>query len=299
VAWERALSTVLRVVALGLLAVLGHLTVFSALLVSLIGPVLAGVAYRSLSDEPELERAAEAGESSHLSRSLLTFGGRVWLGGVATILVARISQLVIVPLSGVTQLGLYVVAVTISDIPWIVVQAVRDVVFGSSAAERNDERMLATSRAATAVAALNALVLGGTLPWWLGPFFGAGFADAEGATWVLLASSVVAVPGLVAGAAVAAAGRPGTRSAAIVSGLVVDVVALVVLVPSYGATGGAVANLLCTTVITVGCLVASRVVIGTAVSRYLVPTSGDLAFARSSLARLTRRSATRPREATP
>ena len=213
----------------------------------------------------------------------------MWLGGVATILVARISQLVIVPLSGVSELGLYVVAVTISDIPWIVVQAVRDVVFGSSAAERNDERMLATSRAATAIAALNALVLGGTLPLWLGPFFGAGFTAAEGATWVLLASSVVAVPGLVAGAAIAAAGRPGARSAAIVSGLVVDVAALVLFVPAHGALGAAVANLFCTATITGGCLAASRVLIGTPVSRYLVPTGDDVALLRAAVRRVWRR----------
>jgi O-antigen/teichoic acid export membrane protein len=280
VAWERALSTLLRLLALGLLALAGHLTVSTALLVSLIGPVLAGVAYRGLTEEREHEGTAGTGEAIRLSGALLTFGGRVWLGGVATIMVARVSQLVIVPLSGVSQLGLYVVAVTISDIPWIVVQAVRDVVFGSSAAERNDARMLSTSRAATAIAALNSLVLGATLPWWLGPFFGAGFADAEGATWVLLASSVVAVPGLVAGAAIAAAGRPGVRSAAIACGLAVDVAALLLLVPAQGALGAAVASLLCTSTITTGCLVASRRVIGTPAFLYLMPTAEDLAVLR-------------------
>ena len=149
--------------------------------------------------------------------------------------------------------------------------------------------MLATSRAATAIAALNALVLGGTLPLWLGPFFGPGFTAAEGATWVLLASSVVAVPGLVAGAAVAAAGRPGARSTAIVSGLVVDVAALVLLVPAHGALGAAVANLFCTATITGGCLAASRVLIGTPVSRYLVPTGDDVALLRAVVQRVWRR----------
>jgi O-antigen/teichoic acid export membrane protein len=101
----------------------------------------------------------------------------------------------------------------------------------------------------------------------------------------LLASSVVAVPGLVAGAAIAAAGHPGARSAAIVCGLAVDVVALLLLVPHHGALGAAVASLLCTTAITAGCLMASRRLIGTPTSRYLVPTADDLALVRHLLGR--------------
>ena len=204
----------------------------------------------------------------------------MWLGGVATILVARISQLVIVPLSGVSELGLYVVAVTISDIPWIIVQAVRDVVFGSSAAERerradardvprrHRDRRAQRARPGNAAAVARAVLRGGIHR------RGGRHLGAAG-------ESVVAVPGLVAGAAVAAAGRPGARSAAIVSGLVVDVAALVLLVPAHGALGAAVANLFCTATITGGCLAASRVLIGTPLS----PLSGAHRGRRRAAAR--------------
>jgi hypothetical protein len=50
-----------------------------------------------------------------------------------------------------------------------------------------------------------------------------------------------------------------------------------------------VANLVCTATITAGCLGASRFLIGTPVSAYLLPTADDLTLLRGGVRRLRAR----------
>lgn len=251
VAGERITNSMLRLIALGTLAILGDLTVLNAVLVSSLAPIVAGAAYWRLAFRPPF--AIEGADPDPpLARSLLSFGSRIWLGAVASMLMARLSQLLVTPLSDTVQLGLLVVAITISDVPFIFAQTIRDVVFGVDSAEADPRRLADTARMATLIALLGSIVLGSTLPLWITALFGSGFQDAIVPTWLLLASAVITIPGLIAGAGLAAGGRPGLRSVALVVALATNLVAMLLLVPLLGAVGAAlaalIANVLSTTV---------------------------------------------------
>ncbi len=296
VATERILNSVFRLVALATLALAGRLDVLNAVLVMAIAPVLAGAVYWKLALPPPAPTSNQE-QGRAIAPMMISFGSRIWLGSVASMLMARLSQLLVTPLSDVAQLGILVVAITISDVPFILAQTVRDVVFGADSERADPDRLASVSRLGTLVAFLGSVLLGATLPWWIGALFGEGFEGAVIPTWLLLASSVLTVPGLIAGAGLASAGRPGLRSMALVLALVTNLMGMLVLVPPLGATGAALAALLATVLSTVfGVRVVARIV-ERPVHRFLVPRVADLVFLWSEGTGLARRMMGRGRRA--
>lgn len=281
VAIERVLNSVIRLVALIVLAIVGKLDVTNAILVMSIAPVIAGIAYIRLAGRPPAAPIPNPDVDIidarfRLAPELLSFGSKIWLGSVATMLIARLSQLLITPLSDVTQLGLFIVAITISDIPYIVTQTVRDVAFGANSAESDTARLATTSRVATLVAFGGSALIGITLPLWIGVIFGTGFEAALVPTWLLLVCSVIAVPGLIAGAGLDSAGRPGLRSMALVLALVVNLAGILALVPPLGAVGAGLAGFASTLLSTVFALVAASRILKVPARVFLVPRGEDI-----------------------
>jgi len=288
VAAERVLNSVVRLVALVILAVFGRLDVTNAVLVMSIAPVVAGIVYLRLagrSPAPSLPDPDSAHPDARfrLAPQLLSFGSKVWLGSVATMLIARLSQLLITPLSDVVQLGLFIVAITISDIPYIVTQTVRDVAFGADSADSDPARLATTSRVATIVAFGGSLAIGATLPLWIGVIFGNGFEAALVPTWLLLVCSVIAVPGLIAGAGLDSAGRPGLKSIALVLALVANLVGILALVPPLGAVGAALAGFASTTISTVFALLVASRILHVPARGFLLPKRTDFGLLVTSL----------------
>ncbi|CCH85939.1 Polysaccharide biosynthesis protein [Modestobacter italicus] len=288
VAMERITNSLLRLVVLAALALTGHLDVLSAVLVMTIAPIVAGAVYWKLALAPPLP-PAEPGPQVHMASALLSFGSKIWLGAVASMLMARLSQLLVIPLSDATQLGILVVAITISDVPFIVAQTVRDVVFGADSARADPERLALTARLATLIALTGSLVLGGSLPFWISTLFGEGFDGAIGPTWLLLASSVISVPGLIAGAGLASAGRPGLRSVALIVALVTNLIGIVVLTPALGAVGAATAALMGSALSTAfGVLMVARL-LSMPSAAFVLPRRSDIAVLVSEGMRVVRR----------
>lgn len=293
VALERVITSLLRLLGLGGLALLDHLDTITAILVMNIGPVVAGLVYARLLLRPHPSGFTD--RSPLTRRALVSFGSKIWLGSVAAMLTGRLSQLLVTPLSDVRQLGVFVVAVTISDVPFIVATAVRDTIFGIASADADVERLASTTRIATVVALAGSLVLGVSVPFWIRPLFGPGFAAAVGPTWLLLASAVIGVPGLIAGAGLGSWGRPGLRSIGPGIALLTNLIGVLVFVPHGGAVGAAVAALLSTGLTSVFGVVAASRVTGAPVSSFVMPRSSDLAVLVEEglhLLRLRRRSAT-------
>ncbi len=242
VAAEKLTSPLVRLGALLVLLVTGHLTVLNAVLVISIGSAISGIVYLRLFTRPA-ETVGTAPITGSLARSLLGFGGRVWLGAVASVLLARISQLLFAPLSNVHELGLFVVGITISDVPLIVALAIKDALYGVNSRSADATQLMATTRITLLVAVTGCLALGATLPLWIGVLFGPSFSAAVVPTWILMLAAVVSIPGLLAASGLAAWGRPGLRSVGLAVTLVVNIGAFVVLVPPYGAVGAGLAGL--------------------------------------------------------
>lgn len=273
VARERVLQSALRLVALLVLLATDHLTVVNAVLVMCLGPVLAGLVYWRL-----LLRPPDHGEelSRPLAGSLLGFGSKVWLGAVSSMLLARLGLLLFTPLSDVSQLGLFVVAASIADVPLIAVTAIRDTLFGVNSADRDAGRITTTSRLTVLVALVTGIVLCVSLPWWIGVVFGSAFAAALVPAWVLIGSAVLSVPGFLAGAGLSAWGRPGLRSVALGLALLVNVPVFVLTVPSLGAVGGALAALAGAVVSTTFIVCASARVIGVSAADFFLLRRSDV-----------------------
>jgi O-antigen/teichoic acid export membrane protein len=241
VAIERILTSSLRLLVLIPFWLTGTLTPLVATLTVAVMPVAGAVVYlgRMRSLPP---RADEVPPVARVS-GLLGYGVRVWVGSLSGMLLSRIDQVLLTPLTGTYQLGLYVVAVSVSELPLIINQAVRDVTFVTDAAESVDERLSSSARISTFLCAVAALGLGVSMLWWLPFLFGEDFREALPVAGVLLAAVVLGTPGSIGGSGLSARGRPGLRSVSLTVACVVNIGLLVLLAPMLGAMGAALATL--------------------------------------------------------
>jgi len=236
VAVERLINTSSRILAFGVLWLLGELTVFAAVLVSVVTPLISGLVYLRLLARPPADETESPLENGTI-RPLLSFGSRVWLGSIASMLLSRSSQVLMVPLSSTADLGLYTVAMTISDMPLVVAMAVQGALFGVNSRTADSRQVTTTARLTLLAGIVGCTVLGGTLPFWIVPLFGAEFGAATVPTLMLMFSALLCIPGLMAATGLGAWGRPGLRSAGLAITLVVNVAVFVLLVPTLGVIG--------------------------------------------------------------
>jgi O-antigen/teichoic acid export membrane protein len=241
VAIERILTSSLRLMVLIPFWLTGTLTPLVATLTVAVMPVAGAVVYlgRMRSLPP---RATDVAAAARVT-GLLGYGVRVWVGSLSGMLLSRIDQVLLTPLTGTYQLGLYVVAVSVSELPLIINQAVRDVTFVTDAADSVDDRLTSSARISTFLCAAAALFLGGSMLWWLPFLFGEDFRDALPVAGVLLAAVVLGTPGSIGGSGLSARGRPGLRSVSLTVACALNITLLVLLAPGLGAMGAALATL--------------------------------------------------------
>jgi O-antigen/teichoic acid export membrane protein len=241
VAIERVLTSGLRLAVLIPFWLTGTLTPLVATITVAAMPVIGAFVYigRMRSLDP---RAVEVPADARV-RGLMGYGVRIWVGSLSGILLSRVDQVLMTPLAGTYQLGLYVVAVSVSELPLIINQAVRDVTFVTDAADSVDERLSASARISTALCALAGAVLGVTMLWWLPFLFGEDFRGSISVAAVLLVAVVLGTPGSIGGSGLSARGRPGLRSWSLTIACVLNILLLVLLSPVLGAMGAALATL--------------------------------------------------------
>ena len=181
-------------------------------------------------------------------REALNYGLRGYPGTVADFATLRMDQLLLGGLASSTAIGLYFVAVRLSEITAILASSVADAVMPEVAAEKRSEHadnLLARSLRLTIYTHL--LVL---FPLWLAAphilrfVYGENFRAAGGTLRILLLASVVLTAGGIAISGLNGFGHPGLATVARVASAVVTVVALLTLLPRYGIAGAALASLL-------------------------------------------------------
>ncbi len=246
---EKVLASGLRLLVLIPLWLTGHLTPFTATVVLAVMPVMGALAYITLPRHLPPREQDEQGLAS--SRSIMRYGSRLWIGTIATVLIARADQTLMTPLSGAKQLGLYVVAVNLSELPLVIHRSVRDVTFVTDAHQSHDARLTAAARISTLVSGAAALALGTSMLWWLPLLFGKEFSASLPVAAILLLAVVISTPGSIAGAGLSARGKPGLRSVVLVIVCVLNISLLVLLLPRWGAMGAAWATLISLSTMTV------------------------------------------------
>ena len=256
IAAERVLGTAVRILALLVLWWLDRLTVFSGVLALTMTPLVGAMVYLVLLRKPPDVEPPELHHRATLG-ALMSFGSRVWLGSVASMLLSRSDQLLMVPLSSTYDLGLYSVATTIADVPIIVTLAIGGALFGVNSHVSDPVQVARTSRLATLLSIVICVGIGATAPFWVAPLFGAGFEPAIVPLWLLLVGATVCVPSFMASAGLSAAGRPGLRSLGLLLAFAVNLTALLALVPSLGVVGACLTSILSNLVLSTFMVVAA------------------------------------------
>lgn len=241
----RLLVIVVSATGIGLLWATGELTVLSAAVVYLVANALtlmgAAVAVsRSLEERPHFERA--------VAQSLWSYGLRSHTSSVPLMLNERVDQLLISIVLAPVQLGLYVVAVTLTSITSLVGSSIAMVSLPTIApledgpARRHLARKhISLTLVASAAVTIPLVVLARPL---IELLFGRAFSGAVAAAQVLLVAAGVLATGRVLGAILKAVDRPLEPGKAELGGLLVTLISLAVLLPALGIVGAAIASLL-------------------------------------------------------
>lgn len=245
VAIDQAFASVFRVAALASLLIAGTLTVVHAAVVLAVANFIGVVAYLPLAlrrSRPQPTVPETAVTAREHRAAFIRFGLGTWVGSAAGIVLARLDQLLFVPLSDARELGIYAVAVSLADMVRTFNSAVRDVIFSTQAAEIDDAKLALATRVSTlitfAIAVFASVVGLAVIPF----AFGHEFASTPYVLVVILVGTIIGNPGSVVAAGLSARGRPILRSLAISVGVLVNVLLLLMLLPSQGAMGAAVAS---------------------------------------------------------
>lgn len=275
---DRLVSSLSRLVIICVLAVSAGLTPTSATITIAWTSVAGMLVYFAL---PLRRHFRDPRSEATAIRELFVFGGRVWAGALAGILLSRVDQTLLVPLAGAYALGIYAVAVTVSEIALVFNAAVRDVTFSLESARQDTSRLEAATRVSTLMTLTTAMGVAALSTWAIPFFFGREFTDSVGVVLILLVGLVLGNPGSVAGAGLRARGRPGLASWSLAIGLTVNLVVLVVLVPTHGATGAAWAT-------AAGSVAAGGMNVFWLRAKFGVPTRNLLVFRRADIVELVR-----------
>ncbi|WP_220725889.1 MATE family efflux transporter [Arthrobacter cheniae] len=291
-AWEKTATASLRLVVFGLLASQQQLTPFAAVTTFGLTACVGFLAYVPLlivkRRRPTTDNGRESDGTSY--GALGSYSIRIWLGALGGILLARIDQTLMIPLSTNSQLALYAVAVTISEATLIFNSAVRDVVFASQSGKQSPGLLERAARISTLMTA--ALCAGTALlcVFFISPLFGKEFGASIPVVMVLLVGTIIGNPGSVAGAGLSAAGKPQLRSYSLLMACTINIVAVLILVPGLGAMGAAIATLIGNVVAGFLNLWFQKLVVGARIRDYIAPRREDFHYA----VRLVRRAARRP-----
>jgi O-antigen/teichoic acid export membrane protein len=186
-----------------------------------------------------------AGPSMSLARRISNYGIRAQIGGVIGLLNLRLDFLLLGALAGPVSLGIYAVASKFAELLRLLPLALTYVLYpkfagdGPKVARDKARALMPKTGGLTAVAALPLALSAGFL---LPAVYGTQFRGAVIPACILLIGLASEGVSSVATAYLYGIGRPGLNSFAMGGGLAVTVALDLLLVPSYGATGAAVAS---------------------------------------------------------
>lgn len=187
-------------------------------------------------------------------RDSLRFGFRDYPGVLTEFTTMRLDQIVLGRFAASEAIGLYFVAVRLSEMTTVLASSVADAVMPRIAStqgrNRSDERdesaaqMLARSLRLTFGAQLLVLIpLWIAAPLLLRVVYGAEFAQAAGVLRLLLVASLVWSAGAIVVGGLNGFGHPQASTRARLAAAGVTIVLLAGLIPRYGITGAGIASL--------------------------------------------------------
>jgi O-antigen/teichoic acid export membrane protein len=234
-----ATAPVLLAIMFGARMVAGELTVRSACVLWAAAQVVAFAV--GLVAAGRVEGAGRPARA--LFTRSLNFGLRAWIGSLATFLNARVDQVIMGLIASEAALGIYAVSVNASEValylPGVVGLVIVPVIARSAVAERVETtlrvfRVLVLFTVAT-------IAVGYALTPLLPVVFGSAYEPSITPYLLLLPGGIGYTALVVFSASALASSAPGRSSLGPLVAVVVGITLDFVLIPSYGATGAAIA----------------------------------------------------------
>lgn len=239
VALDGTLSPFVRLGALVLLVAIDQLGLTTGTIVMASTGFISVFLYLGLIRRERDSRESDQRANPIAYRTIVGFGAGAWAGSVSGVLLSYLDQVLMTPLSATTQLGLYSVAVSVSQIVLVVNNAIRNVAFAVEARSPDMERLARLSRISTIVTFVVCAGVAALAPLFVPLLFGTAFSSAVGLVQILLLSTVLGNAGSIAGIGLMARGRPILRSWSLAAAALVNATLILVLVPRFGAYGAA------------------------------------------------------------
>lgn len=240
VTYEKLVSSGIRLIAIILAFLFDTLTLEIAAVIMATTTFIGILAYVRL---PKIAAAYQPTERTDPRlRNVFSFGMRVWLGSLTGALLLRVDQTLMLPLAGAQELGIYAVAVSISEMALLFGYAVNMVMRSREALAPSTETLARAARISSFVTFFGCMAIAILSVWAVPLFFGDNFSEVVPVVWILLVGTALANSGSVVGAGLTGRGRPGLRSFSLAVALVTNVAGLVILAPLVGAIGAAIAT---------------------------------------------------------
>lgn len=207
---------------------------------------LIGLGYARFALAPHLRKRPDDGVEDYDRRSI-SYGWKAHLGNVMAFFNYRADLFLVNFFLVPAAAGVYVIAIQIAERLWILSRSVSTVLLPrlSELHEEEDVRRRLTPLVARWVGGLSllaALVLAPVASWLVDLVFGADYLEAAGSLRWLLPGVVVGAVGRVLANDIAARGRPELNMYTSAGVLSVNVGANVLLIPSLGIDGAAIAT---------------------------------------------------------
>lgn len=211
---------------------------------------------------------------------LIRYAGLAYVAALLQFLNYRVDVWIVQYFSGSEQLGLYVLGANLAAMLWMLPRSASTVLMPAMAQDGGTSEAGAArlGRLVLSSTMLLALPLALSSVWWIPLLYGRDFVGSAVPFVVLLVGSVPYALCILLGAALGARARLEVHLTAAGAGLVVTIVLDILLIPSFGIIGAAVAS-------SVSYLVTTMVVVrafarlgGLPLRACLIPQRGDIAY---------------------
>ncbi|KPJ64853.1 hypothetical protein AMK68_00380 [candidate division KD3-62 bacterium DG_56] len=216
-------------------------------------------------------------------RRALHYGVRAQAGGLVQFVNYRLDLLLVSALLSPARAGIYSVSVAVSELLWLLPNAMGRVLFPRTAGSDPEVANRFTPlvcRMTVLLSCVSAVVLAAVARFLIPAFYGARFADAVLPLLVLLPGAVMFSLTRVIGPDLMGRGKPQYNSYAAALAAVVTVVLDVVLIPRMGITGAALASTVAYGLGAVATLLWFLRFSGVRMGEVILPRYGDLRSVR-------------------
>ncbi len=180
-----------------------------------------------------------------LLKAEYSFGGIIWLGAVFSFLHYRVDQIMIKQLLGISELGIYSVAVSLAELMFLIPLSINSALLGKlyNTDDRKRSRLVMSQTVKLSLfVCIGLAALGIPLCLLIPVFYGAAYSGAVLSTMILLLGVIFASLAKVSAPYFFSQGRPGVHLFSTFAALLLNFGLNLLLIPMYGITGAAIAS---------------------------------------------------------